>query len=92
MTVVKNTNKKSKAENAEYVHATTIIEGKCIDILLTGFEAKRAIRRALKNPEDIPSEGCCLCGKDRVWSASETKEDRCSFWNRVLGNCKDDAR
>jgi hypothetical protein len=87
MTIVTNKNRKT-GKDSKYVYCEIMVEGKCLDLLLTDTEAKRAIKRALKNPEDIPvGEG--TCGKS--WPC-EDRETRCGFWKRILGQCCECAR
>lgn len=76
MTVVKNTNRKSKSESKNYVHAQTVIEGKEVDLLLTIAETKRAIERAKKNPEDIPAN-------KPLTASCSTEKAPCCFWGKI---------
>jgi len=78
MSVVKNSNPTPNSDKY-YLHAITMVEGKMIDLLLTDSEAKRAAKRAVKNPEDVPSVG-------QSWPICPEKE-RCSFWKRFFGTC-----
>jgi hypothetical protein len=58
------------------------VDGRCIDLLLTDVEVARASKRAcdpannLYIPTDI----------NTCWPIEKPPE--CSFWNRIMGNCK----
>ena len=43
MTIVTNKNRKT-GEDSKYIYCEIEVEGKCIDMLLTDAEAKRAIK------------------------------------------------
>jgi hypothetical protein len=62
MGIIENTNKKFN-ENEKYYFASYInSEGYVFELLLTEKEFDKAVKRAEKNPEDIPNEYIVLQG------------------------------
>lgn len=74
MAVVTNKNRTSKNESKSYVYAQSVIDGKEVDMLLTIAEAKRAMTRAKKNPEDIPAKKAL---------SPVTDSGRCCWWGKI---------
>lgn len=58
------------------------VDGRCIDLLLTETEIARASKRAIdpKNCDQIPDN------LNTCWPID--KPPACSFWDKILGNCK----
>lgn len=58
------------------------VDGRCIDLLLTDVEVARASKRAYDplNSHLIPSD------VSTCWPIEKPPE--CSFWDRIIGNCK----
>lgn len=65
-------------------HTTISIDNRCLDLLLTEEEIAQAFGRSLlqANAEFIDTKICCKC-----WPT--TQPPKCSFWNKILGYCKD---
>jgi hypothetical protein len=62
MGIIENSNKKFN-ENEKYYFASYInSEGYVFELLLTEKEFDKAVKRAEKNPEDIPNEYIVLQG------------------------------
>jgi hypothetical protein len=64
-------------------HTTVYVDERCLDLLLTENEIAQAFERSLvsENKSHIDFNKCCDC-----WST--TKPPQCSFWNKILGLCK----
>jgi len=65
-------------------HATVVVDGRCLDLLLTEEEISEAFARSLKeeNIGLIDKEKCCTC-----WPANKPPE--CPFWRKILGICQE---
>jgi hypothetical protein len=72
------------SNNKKLYYAKCEVDGRCIDMLLSETEIARASKRLLadENKKFIP-ETCNTC-----WPIEQPP--KCSFWNRIIGNCKCD--
>jgi len=63
-------------------YSKVIVDGRCLDLLLSEDEIEVAAERALDNPETVvsfpESHGNC-------WSAE--KPPKCSLWSRIMNKC-----
>ena len=63
-------------------YSKVIVDGRCVDLLLSEDEIETGAERALENPEIVlsfpESHGSC-------WSAE--KPPKCNFWNRIINKC-----
>ncbi len=66
------------------LHTTILVDGRCIDLLLTEDEIATSFGRAINksNKDFIDTENCCSC-----WSIKSPP--KCSLWSKILGQCND---
>jgi hypothetical protein len=72
-------------ENApEYRHTTIVVDGRCLDLLLTEDEIAASFERCLSenNQKFINQDHCCSC-----WPVNMPPE--CPFWKRIMGMCRE---
>lgn len=67
-----------------YRHAVTVVDGRCLDLLLTEEEISYGFERALheENQQFIDKDRCC-----GAWPVNQPPE--CPFWRRILGICRE---
>ena len=65
-------------ESNELVHAKVVIDGRCVDLLLSEDSIVDGFKNAMNNPDDIPVDGqYCPCDKP----------EKCSLLDRILNRC-----
>jgi len=67
-------------ENTNLIHATVIVEGRCMDLLLGEDEIVNGFKNALSRPDLVPIAGQC-------WQCQ--RPDKCSLLDRILNKCCD---
>ena len=75
----------SSNEPASLTKTKVIVDGRCLDILLTEDEVITAHARAMQ-PENssLLGDDCCSC-----WP---TDKEPCGFWDRILNKCDCDKK
>jgi hypothetical protein len=66
------------------LHTTILVDGRCLDLLLTEDEIAKSFGRSLdqNNQHLINQEDCCKC-----WTIKPPP--KCSLWSKILGQCND---
>ena len=63
-------------------YSKVVVDGRCIDLLLSEDEVETGAERALENPSIVvsfpESHGSC-------WSAD--KPPKCGLWSRIMNKC-----
>lgn len=72
------------SQSPKFRHTTIVVDGRCLDLLLTEDEIAVCFERSLHdvNQEFVNKEKCCTC-----WPVNLPPE--CPFWRRILGICKE---
>jgi len=68
--------------NNKLTITTVVVDGRCLDLLLTQDEIIEAHARAMHpDNKELLGDGGCSC-----WPADPDK-DPCGFWDRLLNKC-----
>lgn len=71
-------------ENCEYKHTKIIVDGRCLDLLMTEEEITTCFERCLLNENEKYIDQKTRCSS---WPLNMPPE--CSFWKKILGMCRE---